>query len=81
MRLSGTNNNDIFPLGLLQISYVKLITRKLFVSAEINEQKLTFSISLIKEALLEKQTFLKPRLAEKLFANGLNNEAIFENGF
>lgn len=81
MRLSGTNNNDIFPLGLLQISYVKLITRKLFVSAEINEQKLTFSISLIEEELLKKQTFLKPRLAEKLFANGLNNEAIFENGF
>lgn len=70
-----------FPLGLLQISHFKLTTRKLFVSAEIKRQKSTFSISLIKEALLKKQTFLKPRLAEKLFANGLNNEAIFENAF
>lgn len=65
MRLTETNNNFFFPLGLVQISYAKLITRKLFVSAKIKRQKLTFFISVIKEALLQRQTFLKPRLAEK----------------
>lgn len=47
------------------MSHAKLITRKLFVSAKIKRQKLTFFISVIKEALLQRQTFLKPRLEEK----------------